>query len=100
MQFSRQLLGSSTAGHDDNGPFKTYLDWSIAPEKLTTFFKSNGYEIVFQRFYDPMLHSIRERHPFAAASYDWTAKLLSVISFGTLGGNSNSGFVILLRRPQ
>lgn len=98
VYFYRKIFGNTNAGLEDNGPFPTYLDWRIAPTSLGSFFKEQGMEICFQRFYDPMLHSLKKRRPWVAALYSFLSRVLFIISISKIGGDSNSGFVVLLRK--
>jgi len=96
--YYRYVLGNARAGIDDNGPFRTYLAWKLNLDNFKKIAKEQNCSVVFERLYDPMLHSLIKRSKLLGGAYKTVARALHIVSLGRLGGIGNSGITLVYKK--
>lgn len=99
--YYRHLFGRSNAGKDDVGPFKTYLRYSIAPNRINKFASQNGLKTVYFETLDLGDMPYWKRKNRAARIFMSAYKTLrDFFKFATFGKLGDSDFIIVLKKQE
>ncbi len=97
--YYKLIYKQKNAGKEDTGPFKTYLKYQIAPQKLKKYAGEHGLDVPFSDLWDITDFSYtfkRTKHAELLKSvYLLLKSFFKVVSFGKLKG---SEFIIIMRK--
>lgn len=96
----KHIFGNPNAGKEDYGPFPTYMRKAGSPRSLKAFAKRKELSVIFYQEYDAMIPSLKEKSKPLYYTYVMGAHLLRLVSLGTLGGMSNSDYIIVLKKSR
>ena len=71
--------------------------YSLSKNEINKFANDEKLNIKFFREYDATIETLKSKNMPAFAIYFIAAYILKIISFGKLGGMSNSDFIIVLQ---
>lgn len=95
----RYIYGRKDAGRDDQAPFKTFIRFNIAPERISEYAKSFNVQTEIIGTDDAFNHwvgqSFKEKSKLLYYFIEFLRQTLKVISFGYIG---DSEFLIVLRK--
>jgi len=96
----RNFFGRKLAGTEDHGPFKTYLDPSIAPDSIRRFAVERRFSEIFFRLYETNLQrSTRKKVGLDGPAWSIVKGLTRVVTFGRIDP-LNSDFIMVLKRDS
>ena len=97
--YYRNIMGRKMVGKDDVGPFKTYLKFSIAPDRIKKYASQTGLEIAYFKTGDlgnmPYWVEKTRIARILIRIYKLLRDFGKIVSFGRLG---DSDFVIVLKK--
>lgn len=97
--YYKKIMGRDIVGKEGKGPFKTYLRFSLAPERLKKFFANFGLDIKYYYAADVSQQEYwRQKSKvarFFIRNYSTVNKVVKSISFGFLG---DSDFVMVVQK--
>jgi len=98
--YYRYVEGKRESGHNDVGPFKTYLRPETGVDDLTTFAQRHGFDVVYKSLYARgHVDTLRKKSRTLHAAYVSTAKLAQVASRGRVEPRDSSALIVLKGRP-
>jgi 2-polyprenyl-3-methyl-5-hydroxy-6-metoxy-1,4-benzoquinol methylase len=96
----RNVFGRKLAGTEDHGPFKTFLDPSIAAESIRRFAVEHRFSEVFFRLYEThMQRSTRKKVGLVGPVWSVVQGLTRLFTFGRIDP-LNSDFIMVLHRDS
>jgi len=96
----RTIFGRKLAGTEDQGPFRTYLRLTIAPERLRRFARQRGFTDVFFRTYEANTQqTVRARFGVVNKRWDLLRFLTRVATVGRVDATNSDYILVLGRRP-
>jgi SAM-dependent methyltransferase len=94
----RYLLGNKDAGKPGNGPFPTFLRWSISPARLMRFARDRGLKVEYlQQYHGQMWDRIIKSKKALGISVRLFGRVIEILTLGRITAEITD-FIIVLRK--
>lgn len=94
----RYLYGNKDAGKEDNGPFPTFLRYSISPSVMKQRARRHGLAVEYMSLYEsPMHRQLREKYRLTGTPWRLVRRAVKALTLGKVDPGQTD-YIIVLKR--
>ena len=90
--YSRRVLGHTSAGKNDSGPFRTFMRFAASPKNIVRFAESNGMRMIYLQMYRGEYRVLQEKYRLAKFAFDMLDRISPKLM--------QNAFVVMLQKHK